>query len=148
MAFRFPLEVLLRLQRSVERQRELLLQVANARVDQATLQIEQVESWIRAYSDRQAQGLQTGMNAAEMHFAERCHEVLKDYKQSLEAELSKLEKIRAERRSAFEEARRQREVTHSLRERQLQAYRSEVRRREQRQVDDMFVMRRAPSRSE
>jgi flagellar export protein FliJ len=148
MAFRFPLEVLLRLQRSVERQQELLLQVANGRVEHMKLQIEQAECWGRAYSSQQAQELNTGVSAAEMHFAERCREVLENYRQLLGAELTKLEKIRAERRTAFETARRQREVTDSLRERQLQAYRTEEHRREQRQVDDLFILRKTPLRSE
>ena len=146
MAFRFSLRVLLRLQKSVERQQELLLQLANAQVAQVTRQIEQVERWAQAYGNLQAQELQAGLDAAELHFEERCQEVLEDYRKSLAAELLKVKRACAERRAAFEEARRQREVTDSLRERQLQAHRTEERRREQRQVDDLFLLRRSSLR--
>jgi len=87
------------------------------------------------------------MSAAEIQFADRCRTVLADYKKTLDDEPFYLEEIQAERRSALAEARRKRQATDSLRERQLRDFREEVRREEQRQLDEMFVIRRGLSRA-
>src|SRR5262249_27486494 len=125
----------------------LLLQIANARIDHAKQQIEQPICGLQAYSGREANGLEIGMSAAEIQFADRCRTVLADYKKTLDDEPFYLEEIQAERRSALAEARRKRQATDGLRERQLQNFREEVRREEQRQLDEMFVIRRGLSRS-
>jgi flagellar export protein FliJ len=148
MAFRFSLQMLLRLQKSVERQQELLLQAANARVRQANQQIQEIDAWVEAYRKRRAEGMDTGLRAAEIHFDERCREVLKNHRQYLADELSRREKIREDQRGAFEAARRAREVTDSLRERKMEAYRIEEQRREQRRMDDLFILRHIRERSE
>jgi flagellar export protein FliJ len=63
----------------------------------------------------------------------------------LETELVRAQQLRDEQQRNFRAARRRRETLNSLREHQLRQYKLEAARREQRQADDAFLLRRKPS---
>jgi flagellar export protein FliJ len=63
----------------------------------------------------------------------------------LETELVRAQQFRDEQQRNFRAARRRRETLNSLREHQLRQYQLEATRREQRQADDAFLLRRKPS---
>jgi flagellar FliJ protein len=147
LAFRFPLETLLRLRISQEHQQELLLQAANERVTRVRRQLDRLNSLESNLAAGEKVLLQDGVPAAELHFADECFRVLEERKQALRKELAEAEQALAARIAAFEEARRQRRLMEELRERCKQIYRQQESRREQRSLDDLYLLlrgRRSP----
>ena len=146
MAFHFSLLAVLRFRQGVEHQQELLLQKAHQDAALARHGIELADACLAQMGESELQYLQSGLSGAEMHFQELRRAVLKRYRQQLESDLAEREKALAQRSRAFLEARQQREVVDTLRRRQLLAYHAEEARREQRQLDDLFLLRRAIAR--
>lgn len=56
--------------------------------------------------------------------------------------LAQLEKLRDQQYEVFRRARLQREILESVRDSQLREYRAQKTRRDQRSLDDLFLMRR------
>jgi flagellar export protein FliJ len=142
MAFRFSLHALLRFRQSVERQQELLLQEANHQVALARAAIEAVDGRMAEMAAKGARALDCGVSAAELQFEEHCRSVLVEHRHQLERTLAQREDIRARRSQEFHQARRQREVVDTLRWQQLQLYRQQEKRKEQRYLDELFLLRR------
>ena len=141
MAFRFALETLLRFQKSLERQRELLLQVANHAVAQVMQGIEKTETeidWVRIEQER---ALLSSERAVEMHYLVELHKSLLAHKTMLRSELEEREKERRTQLQLLQELRRKRDTIEALRERQMHAFREQQTRELQRQVDDLFLLR-------
>jgi len=143
MAFRFPLEVLLRVRQGLERQHELRLQEANYRVAMLGQQIEDTHSEMQNISDRRRPQLESGISAAELQFDVLCRAVLSERRHTLEKQLVEAKALRHARSEDFLQARRQREVIDTLRHHQLQDYQQEEARQDQRRLDDLFLLRRA-----
>jgi flagellar export protein FliJ len=146
MAFSFPLASVLRFRKSLERNQELRLVAANHDVARVAQQIADVDACRAALLKREAQQLQSETTGAELQFETLCRETLKQYRAQLEAEQRRLEKVRDGCRKAHQEARKAREVLEILREQQLAVYRQNELRQDQRQLDDLFLMRRLPRR--
>jgi len=142
MAFRFSLAGILRFRRSVEHHQELQLLAANQKVAQVRQRMVEVDRGATASWTRQAQLLRNGLSAAEIHFELQCRATLGQRRQELEQELLCQEKIRDERRLAYQAARKSREMVDTLRERQFQLYRQQQVREDQRQLDDLFLLGR------
>jgi flagellar export protein FliJ len=143
MAFRFPLEVLLRVRQTQERKQELRLQEANLRVAMLLRQIEEVHSGMENLEVRRRPQLESGMSAAELQFDVLCRSVLIERQQVLEKQLLDAESLRQSCTQDFRQARRQREVIDTLRLHQLHYYRQQEARQDQRRLDDLFLLRRA-----
>jgi flagellar export protein FliJ len=143
MAFRFPLEVLLRVRRGLERQQELRLQEANHRVAMLRQQIEEVHSEVGNIVARRRPQLESGISAAELQFDVLCRSVLTERQRTLEKQRVEAEAHRYSCREDFQQARRQREVMDTLRLHQLQDYHQQEARQDQRRLDDLFLLRRA-----
>ena len=143
MAFRFPLETLLRVRQGLERQHELRLQEANHLVAMLRQQIENVHSEMHNISARRQPQLQSGISAAELHFDALCRSVLAERQHAFEKQLLEAEALRHVRSEEFLQARRQREVIDTLRRHQLQTYQQEEARQDQRRLDDLFLLRRS-----
>jgi len=142
MAFRFSLAGILRFRRSVEHHQELQLLAANQKVAQVRQRMVEVDRGATASWMRQAQLLRNGLSAAEIHFELQCRATLGQRRQELEQELLCQEKIRDERRLAYQAARKSREMVDTLCERQFQLYRQQQVREDQRQLDDLFLLGR------
>jgi flagellar protein FliJ len=143
MAFRFPLEVLLRVRQSLERQQELRLQEANLRVAMLRRQLEDVQRELENIEARQRPRLESGISAAELQFDVLCRSVLTEQRHTLEEHLAEAETHRHSCVEAFHQARRQREVMETLRRHQLQEYHQQEARQDQRRLDDLILLRRA-----
>jgi flagellar export protein FliJ len=138
MAFHFSLETFLRYRRSVERQRELKLLHAVQEVVSVTQEIAIVDGSISATLESQSHAV-TG---AQLHFDGLRCSVLRERRLQLERTLVQRQKFRALCEREFHAAHRDREAVEILREEQLQSYRLEEDRREQRRLDDIFLLRR------
>lgn len=146
MPFRFPLETVLHLRRSLERQQELRLRAANQQVMRVHHMIDLLDGHLREMKSHSSQHLLQGTAAVELHFALLCEGTLGKHRLVLERELLRLEELRDQQQKAYQQARRERETFESLRERQLLEYKRDAARREQRQLDDAFLLRQAHAR--
>jgi len=142
MAFRFPLETVLRLRQNLERQQELLLYKANQEVLGLKRQIEELDAGMAANAQRRCLQLQAGVSVAELQFDLLCDETLLRFRGALQARLAKAESARDSQAEAFRHARRRREAIETLRTHQLQLYRQHAARQDQRRADDLFLLRR------
>jgi flagellar export protein FliJ len=146
MAFRFPLETLLRYRRSVERQCELEFLQALQQVVAVQHEIEMVDGQLAALKTSGLRELETGVTASQLHFDAQRESVLASRRAFLMIELERREGLRLQRQQEFQHARREREVLESLRQQHHQAYLREEARREQKRLDDLFLQRREYSR--
>ncbi len=143
MLFHSSLDVVLRARRGLERQQELLLQEANGRVATVQHELDQIRTQIEADAQRKLLQLKSGITAAELHFDLLCCSALRVRCHAVETELSKAQALREVRAQSFRMARQQREVLETLRQQQLQIYRQQAARQDQRRLDDLFLLRRA-----
>jgi flagellar export protein FliJ len=146
MAFRFPLEAVFHFRKSVEHQQELRLRTANQQVARVRHLLDQTDERIRQIQTRQSQELAAGTTAAEMRFALEREAGLRLQRQNVERELLRLENLRDQQQRIFRQTRRERETFESLRDQQRREYERAAARREQRELDDLFLQRQAYSR--
>jgi flagellar export protein FliJ len=142
MAFQFSLQSVLHLRQSLEHQQELRLRAANQLVSQMQDGIERVEMGRRQWRDRQAQELSAGMTAAELRFALERDSDLLAYKTELEKKLAQLQQLRDHQLEIFQQARQARKTLETVRNRQQRAYQRETLRLEQKNLDDLFLLRK------
>ena len=142
MAFHFALAAVLHFRQSVEHQQEMRLRAANQRVARVRHLIEQMEAHRQELRLLQSKELSAGITAAELRFELQCEGELVRHRRELEQQLAGLEKARDQQREIFHQARRARETLESLRDQQLRLYQKELLRREQRNLDDLLLMRR------
>ena len=134
MAFRFSLESVLRLRRSEQQLREIILQKANDQVAAILWHIETLEAAGLALSVRSRQ-----ITGAELEFA---GEQLRVLAMRRAEALTSLENAREHQRLAeneFRQAWQRREALEVLRQREHELYRVQERRLEQRVQDDLFL---------
>ncbi|MGA8199820.1 MAG: flagellar FliJ family protein [Candidatus Sulfotelmatobacter sp.] len=142
MPFRFSLQAVLHFRQSMERQQELRLRAANQQVARGQHGIEQIELRRGALQSEQSRGLGAGITAAELRFGLQCEAELLRHRKELELQLARLQQLRDQQREIFQQARRARETLESVRDQQLKFYKQEAARREQRSLDDLFLLRR------
>ena len=145
MAFHFSLESVLRLRQSLEHQAELALQDANQRVSTVERQIEEVDARLRDDDRRERQRLASGLRAAELHFDGLCRDALLNQRSALQKELARVRHERDLRAASFRQVRQQRETVEALHRRQRERYELIAARRQQRELDDLFLLLRTHS---
>jgi flagellar export protein FliJ len=143
MAFQFPLQAVFHLRQSIEHQQELRLRAANQQVAKVRHRLDQIDERIRQIHIREAEHLVSGTTAAEMRFALGSEAALRQLRQDAEAELLRWQNLRDQQQKIFQQARRERETFENLRDQQLREYQRDAARREQKQLDDLFLLRRA-----
>lgn len=143
MAFHFPLQAVLHYREGIEHQQELRLRAANQLCARVRHLIEQIEGRLQQLHTSQSQDLSGGTSGAELRFSLSCATTLRQQWQALQKELQRLHTLRDEQQKIFQQARRERETFESLRDHQLREYQRDASRREQRQADDLFLLRQA-----
>jgi flagellar protein FliJ len=143
MPFRFPLEAVLHFRQSQEHQQELRFRSLNQQVARMRHLIEQIEERIRHSQTRARAEMDKGTTAAEIRFALDGTITLRQLRQDMERERVRLQHLCDQQRKVLQQARRERETYERLREQQLQEYNRSQNRRQQRQFDDMFLLRRS-----
>ena len=141
MPFAYRLEVLLRLQRSLEHQEEKRLLACAARVVRLKVELQSWESARLARKRRIMEDLERGASGIALQIAAdwdlAAHRKQTEIrKQIVAAEQSRLEQLRV-----YRKARQRREVLDSLRERQQTEYNQEEIRRLQQMLDEMYLVR-------
>jgi flagellar export protein FliJ len=142
MPFHFSLQAVLHFREGLEHQQELRLRAANQQVARVRHLIEQMDVRSQEIYSRQQAELGSGITAAELRFGLLCEAELLRHRRELEGELVRLQQLREKQREIYQQARRARQTLEALRDSQLAFYRKEAARREQRNLDDLFLMRR------
>jgi flagellar FliJ protein len=142
MSFRFALAPILRLRQSIERQCTLQLQEASLQVSRAQDTLAQLERFLSESAQSDSQGLAAGRTAAELQFASVLRENLQHFRQELQADLRKLELRRQQAASEYHQAYRERDVLETLRARQHRVYQQEQLRRQQQELDAVYLLQR------
>lgn len=143
MAFHFPLHAVFHFRQSVEHQQELRLRAANQQVARVRHLLDQLDERIRQAQIRESQELSAGTTSAELRFTLGAEAALLQQRQDGERELSRWQSLRDQQQKIFQQARRDRETFESLRNHQFREYQRDAARREQRQLDDLFLLRQA-----
>lgn len=143
MAFRFSLEAVLAYRKNLERQQELRLQAAHQEANRILQKIAELDRATEQLMESQSQELQRGTTSAELLFFLAGHAALQRRRQGLLQELANAQKRLALMQQEFVEARRSREVLERLRGRARAEYQIQNSRHEQREMDDLFLLRRA-----
>jgi flagellar export protein FliJ len=143
MAFHFPLQAVFHFRQSVEHQQELRLRAANQQVARVRHLLDQLDERVRQLKIRQSQELGMGTTSAELRFALLAEASVHQQRQVAERELLRWQNLRDQQQKIFQQARRERETFESLRNHQLHEYQRNAARREQRQLDDLFLLRQA-----
>lgn len=142
MAFCFPLQSILHYRQSLEHQQELRLRAANQQVARVQHLIEQLERRRNEIHAAQLARMSSGVTSAELRFELHREGELLRHRSELQQEWIRLQHLRDQQREVFRLTRQARETLESARDLQLQSYKKETVRREQRNLDDLFILRR------
>ncbi len=143
MAFRFPLQALLKLRLGYEERERMRLAAVISRLHQLRTQYESWQQQKQMAEIKLSQQMRTGMIAVEFHFAQASLEAEDRRLKLVVAEIAKVEQLRQVQQAAYLEAQKKRKILERLRERQAEAYRLVEERREQQQQDELFAARQS-----
>lgn len=142
MSFHFTLNGLLRLRESLERAELQRLQSIAEAVTLARTEIELMETEMDVAQRRTFNTVLTaGMTGAELHFEGMKKDARNGLRSELLKKLSDLERRRKEQQERYMQARMQRKIISNLYERQRAEYDLDQSRREQQQIDELFLIR-------
>lgn len=142
MPFHFALETVLHFRQSIEHQQQLRLLAANQQVARVQHLVEQMDARRQQLHAIQIKQLSSGMTAAELRFGLLCEAEILRHRRELEQQHVRLQQLREQQREIFHQARRARETLEAVRDQQFRLYQKEAVRREQRSLDDLFLLRR------
>ena len=146
MSFHFPLERLLRYCQAREHREE---NAFAALAHQAASLRAEIERWLdheRQLRDSFRRPAKAILPAITLQFAETRGELVREKVAAFRKQLAQLEERRELQRQQLLSARREREALSTLRARQQERYRREQNKREQQEIDEMFLIRYAGKR--
>jgi flagellar export protein FliJ len=141
MAFRFTLAAVLKYRRNLEQREYLALGKVHQEIAQVEAQLSQCEEWLSETTNLRA--AETTRGIASVHL-QNAYERERGLEMQRDEVLVKRQDLRVKRvqcLKAYELARQKREILEDLRNQQLQAYVLDHARREQQQIDDIFLSR-------
>jgi flagellar export protein FliJ len=142
MAFRFTLESVLRLRSSYERQEQARLESAARSLYAAQERCDFLAKERVSLEEKFCVSMAAGLESAELHYHLSAKAGLELAEAEAAQELIKAREHWNHQRIKFLQARQNREVISSIRDRQHKEYMATESRREQQQLDDLFNMRR------
>lgn len=145
MAFRFALAAVLKFRETMEQQAYLALERIQQEIAQIERRIRKCEERIAVSAKRRETELRRGIASIHLQAAYDEEQALQKQRDALQAKLQELQVKRQECMKIYEEARQKREVLDDLRTRQLEAYRREQLKLQQKMLDDIFLSRRKRS---
>lgn len=141
MAFHFSLEAVLRLRRGLERVERLKLEAIIIEQAKTRAQLEELTESHFELRRQFQRNLGNGLVGSELQFEAMREAGATALRASLSARLKELDQQRWAQAQIFKKARQHREVLENLHVRKLDLYRIEQGRREQQELDDLFLMR-------
>ena len=141
MAFRYPLEALLRVRRSLERQEEQRLLAIAAVIASLRAQIEALHQNQLEMKRNTLQEMAGGSSGAAIQFAALSEAAFWAAQMKLQSKLQEAERQRLAQLRSYQNARLKREILEGLRDRQEAAYDLESSRKQQQLADEAFLAR-------
>jgi flagellar export protein FliJ len=148
MAFHFSLETILRLRRGQERAERLKLEAIASERARARRQLEIMTEQFFESRRRFQQLMAQGTSGSELQFESARSESVAAARRTLKARISELEQQRLMQVEVYMKARQSREILENLRDTKFEVYRQMLSRREQQELDALFLMRQDLSRDE
>ena len=142
MAFHFSLETVLRVRRGQERSARLKLEAIVSEQSAARAKLELITETGIVLKRRFQDELKNILKGSELQFEATRESNLELSRARFRSRVSELEQQRLAQLQIFLDARRNREVLESVRLQKFDLYRIESLRREQQELDDLFLMRR------
>ena len=139
MAFRYPLQSILQLRRSLERQEEQRLFALASMVGRLRATLESLQQADLARRRTSLTEMEQFSSGAQMQFRIVCNTASQFAIQRTASQLREVERLRHEQLRVYQEARRKREIVESLRERQEALYQRAQARRLQRHADEAYL---------
>lgn len=141
MAFIFSLKALLRLRELRENSELQTLRSLASEVAAVRAEIEALQAAGEEHQRGVCRESLQGVSGADLHMQLRRQIVILQRRELLAQKLKDLEKAREAQQAVYTRVRQEREALSTLREQQLATYKEEQSRREQRQIDDLFLVR-------
>jgi flagellar export protein FliJ len=141
MAFRFPLQSLLKLRESLEHAEFMRLQAAVAAIVAIQAKIEAIEKERMNSSRAIFKELNQGISGSELEFEAVRQRTLTELRATAAKDLVAAEQRRREQLAQYQKARMAREILANLRVRQFEAYELVQNRKEQAQADELHLLR-------
>jgi flagellar export protein FliJ len=141
MAFRYRLQPILRLHRSLEHQEEQRLLALASVVNQLRSELETRQRSDLAVRRAALAEMELFSSGAQLQFRAWCEDLARKRLELLRAQLSEAERRRLEQLKVYQEARQRREIFEGLRHKQEDIYHRELLRGEQQAADEAFLMR-------
>ena len=141
MAFRFPLQSLLKLRLAFEERERQRLAAVISRLNQLRSQYQAWQQQKHTAETKLTEQLKKGMIAVEFYFANASLEAEARRLKLVLAEITKVDQLRQAQQAAYLEAQKKRKILERLRDRQAEAYRLVEDRREQQRQDELFTIR-------
>jgi flagellar export protein FliJ len=149
MAFRFPLQAVLRLRRSLENQEEKKLMAIVSAIAKVRKEIEMLDEAGIEQRRRGNDALVSGVSVGAMLQFSAFTEVRRlAFKTECAKRLAELELKRKAQVSAYGKARQKREILESLRDREQARYDMEWAKNEQERLDEVFLIRKMREETE
>lgn len=139
MTFRFPLQSYLGVREAYEQQERLRLAKWIQRIHQVRQQMDALDREKATVQQNLARELKEGLVGAEIQFELAREAAIAQHHAALTHKLSEFERERQTQELVFQQARRDRKILGNLRNRLLSQYHQEEKRREQRQMDDLYL---------
>jgi flagellar export protein FliJ len=142
MAFRFPLESVLRVRESIERREERALKKIQMEMARVSNQMEELSAGIARAQGERNEALQQPMPASHLQAMLSQTESAIAARDKLQVTLRGLEEQRKQQLKIYQAAHRDHETLIDMRNQQRSEYLREQTRLEQKYLDDLFVARR------
>jgi flagellar FliJ protein len=142
MAFKFSLASVLKLRQNLEQRELLLLERRYAELAAAQSAYWQAQAALIAERQRQQEELRSGTTAVQLQTGLEYSAELEQQRRRAELKVLEAQTRVREQQEIYWKARQQRDVLQELRQQQFEAYSREQAKSEQRERDEMFLMRR------
>jgi flagellar export protein FliJ len=142
MPFRFPLAAVLRVRESIEKREERALQQLQAEVSRLTLRIDELEREQRKIVSLRGETMTRPIAAFHLHALEQSLQIIDESRKTVLKELQNVTARMNNQIQIYMASQRDRELLTEMMIKQRDAYSSELNRREQSKLDDLFSSRR------
>jgi flagellar export protein FliJ len=141
MAFRFSLESVLRYRESLEKVEEIALHKIVQEIAGTTLQLQKIEDEQQLLRDQRERDLAQGLPAAYLQDLSLQELQLLTGAEKIRTRLLELESNRVQQLAIYQQAQQAREILSEVRKQKHESYLVELRRQEQKGLDELFLAR-------
>lgn len=141
MAFRFPLESVLRVRESLEKREELALQKIQMQIAQTQNLIENADKQLARIHAARADALENPVPARTLHLLQLEEEGVNEIKKSLFQSLAELEKQSVQQKAVYQAAHSNRQMLTDMKDQRRTEFDLEQTKTQQKRLDDIFAAR-------